>query len=57
MSTHLAQLAGANLAAGMPDDIDALCVELEPAAILRAQGEYGDSGLAADAIRWLAIGQ
>jgi hypothetical protein len=57
LSPDLARIAGANLAAGMPDDIKALCLELAPAAVLRARNQYGATGLSDDAINWLALGE
>jgi len=57
MATHLAQIAGCNLAMGLPDDAKALAAELAPGAIAKAYRQYAGTGLSEAAIRWLAVGE
>jgi hypothetical protein len=56
LDSTVARMAGANLACGLPHDLDILSARLRPAAIERTRAYYKGSELSDAAIEWIAVG-
>jgi len=57
ISPHLARLAEATMAFGLPDDIDRLCESMADEVLARTQLKHWNNELSEAALHWLALGE